>query len=790
MRYLVVHAHLYQPPRENPWTEVVERQPSACPFHDWSERVSDECYERLGAAGVRGPDGRIVSLVNLYGRCSFNIGPTLAAWLDNERPDALADAAAGDRAAIERTGHGSALMQPYGHPILPLCEPRERKLQIEWGKADFRRRFGRAPVGVWLPECAVDLASLEACADAGLSFTVVAPEQVLRIRALNQSHWEDVSGSRVPPHRPYMVRLPSGRRFTIFVFDGPLSRGVAFGGRLHSGNSLLDGFRAALDGVPGPDGVVLLAADGETFGHHQKGAEGVLAEALIRVRMNGLAQVSHLGEVFHKVPVTHEAVLAEPSAWSCAHGVGRWERDCGCNAGASGHGWNWGWRQVLRHGVSLLRDRVFSLVDRHGGALFKDPWAACADYGDVLVNPRSLPRLLALLDRHAVSGLGEEERARAASMLELVRQTLFSATSCGWFFDDIAGLEAVQVMRHAARASELCRDVFGIDPEPQLIATLEQARANEHGAGSGGDVYRRRAQSARRDLTEAAAIHALARMNEALTTSTTPSAISTSYGAYVCDSAAPPEVEYDPSGLVEVRGAVTVTHLRTGLSRDHRYALVSPAPGAAIRLTIDDSPGPSESPAVRERLLQVIATRAARLLPAPAEELLLALAWIGLEARQTGAPLPSPFPEALRGGGRALVQDMVARPARSPRDGARALAGALRAARSAGLLPEEIADLRPAIDRLLASYASWIESAGENGEALEDLVGAVDAARLAAGEQVLSRLRRFVVDRYANAYEPRLAPLLRATGLAPDALVPLDTPVRAVSDDKTKDALV
>lgn len=788
MRYLVVHAHLYQPPRENPWTEVIERQPSAAPFHDWNERVSDECYERLGGAGVRRPDGRIIALANLFGRISFNIGPTLAAWLDQVRPEVMRDAAAGDKAALDRTGFGSAMMQPYGHPILPLCEAREKRLQLAWGRADFLLRFGRCPEGVWLPECAVDLPTLEACAAAGLKFTILAPEQVLRIGPLGGPAMEDVSGSRVPPHRPYLVRLPSGRTFTVFIFDGPLSRGAAFSGVLRSGEGLLNAVRGALNGIPEPDGLVMLAADGETFGHHQKHAEEALAEALLRARLSGLCQVSHLGELFSRFPARHQAILASPSSWSCAHGVGRWERDCGCGAGAHGTGWNWSWRQVLRHATSILRDRVFSLVDRRGAELFTDPWEAAEGYGDVVVHPPNPQRIEALISRHVKPGLPDSERSRAAACLELIRQTLFAATSCGWFFDDIAGIEAVQVMRHAARAAELAEVVFGIDLIPDLERNLAQAKANERGAGTGADVFRSRALTARRGFRDAAGAHASATLKEALVSSQAPSSVSNVFGSYTTEDQTVPFFHFDSNQEVEVRGQVLVRHLRSLSEKKFTFSLVSPEPGATMELLLDGQPT-QPCPTIREQLLRLAARRASNMLPAPSEAVLNKIAWIGREARDLGTPLPSPFPEAIRGAGRALVTDLLARPPRDPEMGIQLLTRALSAAHAAGITVLELADLRPALARQLAYYASWAFCPTKT-EALPLLIAAIDATRKAAGEGALARLRRWIVETNGAIPTDQTMALLESAGLTPDALVPLDIPVQPIDEEQELDNLV
>jgi alpha-amylase/alpha-mannosidase (GH57 family) len=790
LRYLAVHAHLYQPPRDNPWLERIERQPSALPFRDWNERVSDECYERLGGGAVRGPDGRVVAMVNLFGRISFNIGPTLAAWLEAERPEVLADALAGDRAAIERTGHGAALAQPYGHPIMPLAEPREKRLQLAWGLADFQARFGRPAEGLWFPETAVDIPSFEAAADFGLAFTIVAPEQVLRVRPPDHSAWSDVSGQRVPAHRPYRIALPSGRPFTVFVFDGPLSRAAAFGGGLHSGEALLSGFRSALGAIPdGEEGFRLLAADGETFGHHQKAAEEKLAEALVRARMTGLAHVTHLGDLFHRMPAQWEALLAEPSSWSCAHGVGRWERDCGCGAGASAAGWQWGWRTALRAAVATLRDRLFLLVDRRGGALFRDPWAAAEAYGEILVRPPSPERLADFLARHAAPGLDDTGRLRAAALLELIRQVLFSATSCGWFFDDVSGLEATQVMRHAARACELSREVFGIDPEPDFAARLRDAESNVPGMGSGEEVYRRQVLSLARGPADAVALHAAHLLDVQQQGTLTDSAVAAAYGAFAVSETCPPAVTTGEAGQIAIDGEAQVVHLRTGASTTATYRIAGASSTSPLEIAIDGQPVETPSPLVQEALLDLAAERASRRLPALDPAALEELAWIVRRSRELSAPLPSPFPEAVAGGARALLEALLREQTGEPARRVRRLRDALAAARAAGLTPDELADLRPLLDRHLANLARlalWARPGGprEAPRPVTELAEALVAAREATGEAVLNRTRRLLAARPPGVPMSDLVTLAEAAGMSADALKPVDTPVRPYNGDR------
>ncbi|MFN7965652.1 MAG: DUF3536 domain-containing protein [Acidobacteriota bacterium] len=652
MPHLVVHGHFYQPPRENPWTELIDRQPSAAPFRDWNARVSDECYDRIGAAIVRGPDGRVASLVNLFSRISFNIGPTLAAWLEHERPAVLAAAAAGDRDAISRSGAGSALMQPFGHAILPLCAPRERRLQLAWGIADFRRRFGREPLGVWLSECAVDLPTLEDCAALGLRYTILAPEQIARVRPLSGGEWTDVSGDKAPTTRPLLVRLPSGATFTVFVFHGPLSRSAAFSGVLRGrGDAFLDSANAALAAIPAASGdadaILLVACDGETFGHHQKGAEDALADALQRARLSGQWQVSQLGDLLQRVTPQHEAQLVEPSSWSCTHGVGRWSRDCGCGF-VGPEGWSHAWRETLRRGVSQLQTRILTLIDRRGAELLRDPWLAIERYGDVLAQPGNHEAATLFVAEHAAPGLDAAGQRRALMLLELVRQTLFAATSCGWFFDDIAGIEAVQVLRHAARASELCRAVFGIDPEPDFIASLSGARANAANAGKGDDVYRQQALSAKPSAMAIAARWMAQQMKAgAFVGAAAP--MHGEIGAYRVSASESPRVTKHEARST-VAAELDVTHTRSGETTHVSLSVQLDTPFALARVTANDAPLElgHDLPVV-DAWLDEQAQRLIAQLPMPSDEWGNALQQLGVQAGLASAELPAPLSDHLRG---------------------------------------------------------------------------------------------------------------------------------------------
>ncbi|HEX9889046.1 MAG TPA: hypothetical protein VGA69_06180, partial [Nitriliruptorales bacterium] len=341
-RFVCIHGHFYQPPREHPWLEAIERQPSAYPFHDWNERITAECYEPNGAARVLDDEGRILRLVKNYARISFNVGPTLLRWMQVQAPDTYAAILEGDRRSIQRFGHGSALAQAYHHAILPLANERDRRTEILWGIEDFRHRFGRDPQGMWCAEAAVDVGTLDELAGQGVGFTVLSPYQAQGVRRIGDGAWTDVTGGAVDSTVAYRVGLPSGRDITVFFYDGERSRAVAFEGLLDSGAQFAERLIEGLD--DGNDGPKLLhiATDGESYGHHHRHGEMALAFALQRIEETDGVELTNYAAFLDRFPPEHEAQILAPSSWSCAHGVERWRADCGCTTG--GHpGWNQAW---------------------------------------------------------------------------------------------------------------------------------------------------------------------------------------------------------------------------------------------------------------------------------------------------------------------------------------------------------------------------------------------------------------------------------------------------------------
>jgi alpha-amylase/alpha-mannosidase (GH57 family) len=485
-RAIVIHGHFYQPPRENPWLESVEVQDSAAPFHDWNERVTAECYAPNTAARRVDDENRVLDIVNNFEKISFNIGPTLFAWLERYRPDVYAKIIDADRASVEARGHGNACGQVFNHMIMPLATRRDKVTQVRWGIEDFRARFGREPEGMWLPETAVDTESLEVLAEAGIKFTILAPHQAHRVRPLESEAWEDVSGG-IDPSRAYLWRGPRGLTLAIFFYDGHISRAIAFERLLERAENLVGWLNAAFsDGRTWPQ-LVHCATDGETYGHHSRFGEMALAAAVQQIEAEGPAILTNYAAFLEANPPTHEVEIREQTSWSCAHGIERWRGDCGCRTRGD---WHQRWRAPLREALDWLRDQIDSFFEARASAHLKDPWAARDDYARVVLD-RSPERLDAFFASHAHGQLDTAARVEARRLLELERNRMLMYTSCGWFFDEISAIEPVQILRYAAMALQYLNDLGGGRLEDEFVRRLGAAPSNLPEMRDGAEVYRR-----------------------------------------------------------------------------------------------------------------------------------------------------------------------------------------------------------------------------------------------------------------------------------------------------------
>jgi hypothetical protein len=464
-RSLVLHAHCYQPPRADPWYGEIAAETSAHPFHDWNERILHECYGPMTTARITDSDERIVDLLNVFEYMSFDVGPTLADWLEEAAPRVYEAIVAADGRSVDRHhGHGNAIAAPYHHSILPLASRRDATTEVRWGIADFRRRFGRPPEGMWLPETAVDETTLDVLATEGIRFTLVAPHQL----------------AGLPPGRTWGIcDTLSGRSIAVFAYDGAASHAVAFGDALRDAASWE---RALVAGTRDP---LIVATDGETFGHHHTFGEMALASLVRSVQQGSQLRLENCAEIVERTTAPPSVSIVPDTSWSCEHGIERWRNACGCRMHPHRLS-SQAWRSVLRDSLDWLAGELHTIYEHEGAQYFADPWAVRDAFGEVAGAGDAAA--LQFVRDHTPDMHGDG-RIRAAELIELERNALRMFTSCGWFFDDIAGLESRQVLRYAARAVELAGS-HAARLEDALCDRLSAAASNDKAAGTGDAIYR------------------------------------------------------------------------------------------------------------------------------------------------------------------------------------------------------------------------------------------------------------------------------------------------------------
>jgi alpha-amylase/alpha-mannosidase (GH57 family) len=512
-RYVCIHGHFYQPPRENPWLEEIEFQDSAYPYRDWNERVTAECYAPNVASRILDSQGNIVDIVNNYAKISFNFGPTLLSWLQKQQPDIYLAILKADKSSQQYfSGHGAALAQAYNHMILPLANERDKQTQVIWGIKDFEFRFKRKPEGMWLSEAAVDVETLEALAREKIKFTVLSPGQAKRIRQIGSENWQDISGKAFETRQPYLCVLPSGNKIVIFFYNGAIAHDVAFGNLLNNGETFAGRLTAAFPSEHVESCLVHIATDGETYGHHHRFGNMALSYCLNYIKDHRLAQITVYGEFLEKNPPTHEVEVLENSSWSCAHGIERWRANCGCRLGTIAS-WHQKWRAPLREAMDWLRDTMILLYEKKMGELAHDPWKIRDEYIDVILN-RSPENVSAFLKRHESRGLSQDDKVKVLKLLEMQRHAMLMFTSCGWFFDDVSGIETVQIIQYAARAMQLAKDTTGVDLEPDFVKRIEVSLSNKPEEKNGAEIYRKKIKPHVIDLLKVGAHFAIASLFE------------------------------------------------------------------------------------------------------------------------------------------------------------------------------------------------------------------------------------------------------------------------------------
>ena len=484
-KFICIHGHFYQPPRENPWLEAITYQESAYPFHDWNERINAECYGPNTRARILDEKDVVIERVNNYSKISFDFGPTLLSWMEFKAPDTYQAVLEADKISRETfSGHGSAMAQCYSHMIMPLADSKDKYTQVYWGIRDFEFRFKRLPEGMWLPETAVDLETLQIMADLGIRFTVLAPHQAGRL----------LDHGELDINQPYSVRLGAGRSINVFFYNGALSQSLAFENILQDGKCFAEKLMQT-DNTDGPQ-LLSVATDGETYGHHHKFGDMALAFALKYIDDQVDARLTNFAEYLEKFPPQEEIEIIEKTSWSCAHGVGRWSSNCGCETG--GHPeWNQGWRGPLRKALDWFQCRADSIFVEVGKGLFKDPWEARNRYIDIRINRYDRDTFLA---EQCQNSLDESKKVVVLKLLELQSNAMLMYTSCGWFFNDISGIETEQILLYAGKAIQLAEEISGEVLEPHFLELLELAESNVLEKGNGSQIYKNVIEKARMDF--------------------------------------------------------------------------------------------------------------------------------------------------------------------------------------------------------------------------------------------------------------------------------------------------
>lgn len=473
MKYICIHGHFYQPPRENAWLEQIETQPSAAPFHDWNARINFECYAPNRSARVLNQRGEIVKIENNYSKISYNFGPTLLSWLEEKDAVTYREIIEADKASVKDfDGHGNAMAQVYNHIIMPLASEEDKLTQVIWGIEDFKYRFGRMPEGMWLAETAIDTATVSILIQQGIKFVVLAPRQAQAYVGRNEEAIP-VEGE-VDTTKSYFTETADGR-LEIFFYNGQISQAVAFEKLLNDGKllakRLVDQARHQSD-----NSLVSIATDGETYGHHHRYGEMALASCIQAIEEEPELKLVNYAWYAANFPSSHKIIIKENSSWSCYHGIERWRSDCGCSTG--GHpGWNQAWRTPLREALDFVRDTINSGYRIKAGVVFKDFHKARNAYIVVLLN-RNAKTISDFIDKHVDKAYKKDEQD-VLRMMEMQRNMLLMYTSCGWFFDEVTRIETNQILQYAARALRYAEDTLDLNLWSEFKSLLSRARSND-----------------------------------------------------------------------------------------------------------------------------------------------------------------------------------------------------------------------------------------------------------------------------------------------------------------------
>ncbi len=482
---LILHGHFYQPPRENPQVDTIPKQSSAKPYPDWNERIYDTCYFPNAGSRYLDPYGKIERIINNYEYISFDFGPTLMTWMKSAHPATYELIIEADRSSVKRLSHGNALAQSFNHTILPLDHPRDARMQIDWGIADFIHRFGRDPEGMWLPEAAINASIVDMLSEAGIRFVILSPWQCRSWQRVDGT-WADTEP--VPYDTPFIIEGTSGTSVTAFFYHSKLSIGISFDHMLRDADTLYADLLAIRD-VHHP-ALIHTATDGEIYGHHEPFGDMALAALIHKTQQSAEFSFTNYAAFLDSVAVERHATLALGddglgSSWSCQHGVARWYKHCGCHTGGD-EGWNQQWRTPLRTAFQQLGASIDALYEQTLNRLSQgtiDAWALLKQYGSVVSGHQSVKDFL---DRTCIrSGLPNELKPPIARLLAAQKFKLYSFTSCGWFFSDLGGLEPRQNIKYAVQAASLCNGFSQEDMTGPLLGMLQSAKSNRRSDGNG-----------------------------------------------------------------------------------------------------------------------------------------------------------------------------------------------------------------------------------------------------------------------------------------------------------------
>jgi hypothetical protein len=487
---IILHGHFYQPPRENPRTGIIGKQLSAKPYDNWNERVYADCYSAnvnsRYLSGVR----RILSVTNNFEYISFNFGATLLSWINEKHPDMLERIVDADKKSLARLGHGNAIAQGFNHSILPLCTQEDAKIQIAWGLEDFKTRFGRDSEGLWLPEAAINPMVVDLLFDFGIKFVILSPWQCKSIESENGTML-DLNGIAPPYGTPFILTGATGKTVNAFFYNPSLAEGISFGHLLRDADNLYQQLVIIKENEQQP--LIHTATDGEIYGHHEPFGDMALAALIRKVNERDDFSFTNYASYLEANPATlhaelHAGAEGKGTSWSCSHGVSRWYRDCGCHTGGD-EGWNQKWRTPLKEGLDQLSQHIDTIFETEVNRIFSGSLNAetlLIRYGKVVSQPMQTGPFLEDLKKDFP--FQEKERGNLAKLLAGMKNKHFAFTSCGWFFNDIGGLEPRQNIEYALRAIELYQGFTKKNLRSPFLEELEKAKSNRKQDGNGKTI--------------------------------------------------------------------------------------------------------------------------------------------------------------------------------------------------------------------------------------------------------------------------------------------------------------